>query len=82
MEPEKQENSKEVIDLVIARLESMPSNFAVSIGSSGSSDDERKGSYTIKELVKRVREQDEIGKKMVEIQLNYIRSLGQAPVAR
>ena len=70
MEPEK--NSKDVVNLVIARLESMPSNVSVSIG--GQTD-----SYTIKELIERVRKQDDIGQKMTEMQLNYIRSWGRAP---
>ena len=51
----------------------MPANISVSIGGSD------KGSYTIKELVERVKKQDEIGQKMIEMQLNYIRSLGKSP---
>lgn len=76
MEPDKKtqdQKSDELINLVVARLESMPANISVSIGGTD------KGSYTIKELVERVKKQDEVGQKMIEMQLNYIRSLGKSP---
>lgn len=63
--------SPDIINLVIARLETIPSNIELSIGN--------EGSFTIRELISRVREQDEIGTKMIEMQLNYLRSLGRLP---
>ena len=66
--------SNEVINLVIARLETMPANMSVSIGGT------TQKTFTIRELVEKVRNQDEVGQKMVEMQLNYIRSLGRSPV--
>jgi len=62
--------SQDVINLVIARLETIPPNVSVSIGGDGS--------YTIGQLIERIKKQDEVGKKMVEMQLAYIRSLGKA----
>ena len=62
--------SQDVINLVIARLETIPANVSVSIGGDGS--------YTIGQLIERIKKQDEVGKKMVEMQLAYIRSLGKA----
>lgn len=59
--------SDEIVDLVIARLETIPSNIAISIG--------HEGNFSISELIKRVHARDEIGKKMIEMQLQYIRSL-------
>ena len=59
--------SDEVVDLVIARLETIPSNISISIGS--------EGSFNVYELIERVKARDEIGKKMIEMQLQYIRSL-------
>lgn len=64
--------SEDIINLVIARLETIPSNVKISIGGDGSS-------FTISELIERVEKQDDIGKKMVEMQLAYLRSLGKLP---
>ena len=57
----------EIKELVILRLETMPENFKVSIGGSGEFDKHQ--------LIERVRKGDEVGKKIVKIQLNYLRSL-------
>lgn len=65
--------SQDVINLVIARLETIPSNVSVSIGGDAS--------YTIEQLIERIKKQDEVGKKMVEMQLAYIRSLGKVTAA-
>jgi len=65
--------SQDVINLVIARLETIPANVSVSIGGDGS--------YTIEQLIERIKKQDEVGKKMVEMQLAYIRSLGKVATA-
>lgn len=59
--------SDEIVDLVVARLETIPSNIEISIGN--------EGSFSIGELIDRVRSKDEVGKKMIEMQLQYIRSL-------
>ena len=54
-------------ELVILRLETMPENFKVSIGGSGDFDK--------RQLIERVRKGDDIGKKIIKIQLAYLRSL-------
>lgn len=64
---EKEEINQDIIDLVIARLETIPSNTMVSIGN--------EGSFEIQDLIKRVRANDEIGQKMLKIQLEYLRAL-------
>jgi hypothetical protein len=64
--------SQEMIDLVIARLEAMPQNLSFSIGD--------KGDFNVSDLMNRVRNQDDIGRKIVEMQLTYLRSLGNLPV--
>ena len=66
-----QDISEDIKNLVIARLETIPSNVEISIGS--------EGSFTIKDLIERVEKQDDIGKKMIEMQLAYLRSLGKLP---
>lgn len=63
----KKVTSEEIKELVIARLRTLSSNMKISIGSDGE--------FSTEELINRVQEDDEIGKKMVEIQLQYIRSL-------
>ncbi len=60
---------EDIINLVIARLETIPPNVSLSVGG----DDGQ--SITVQELIKRVREQDDVGRKMVELQLAYIRTL-------
>ena len=68
---EAQNISEDIINLVIARLETIPSNVELSVGN--------EGSFSIEELMDRVRKQDNIGKKMIEMQLAYLRSLGKLP---
>lgn len=63
--------SEDIINLVIARLETIPSNVELSVGN--------EGSFSVDELIERVKKQDEIGKKMIEMQLAYLRSLGKLP---
>lgn len=70
---DKNEIPQDVINLVIARLETIPPNVSVSIGGDGS--------YTIAQLIERIKNQDDIGKKMVEMQLAYIQSLGKVATA-
>lgn len=59
--------SNEIKELVIARLEVLPKDTGISIGSAGE--------FTRDELIERVKQGDEIGKKIIEVQLNYLQSL-------
>ncbi|KKS25791.1 MAG: hypothetical protein A2736_01925 [Candidatus Yanofskybacteria bacterium RIFCSPHIGHO2_01_FULL_41_27] len=63
--------SEDIMNLVIARLETIPSNIELSVGN--------EGSFSVEELIERVKKQDDIGKKMIEMQLAYLRSLGKLP---
>ncbi len=69
MEEEKDENKidKDVKKIVIARLEIFPSDKKISIGSVGE--------LTKQEMIENVENGTAIGKKIVEVQLNYLRSL-------
>ena len=58
---------EEIKDLVIARLESLPENQKISIGS--------KGEFNKYELIESVKKGDEIGKKIIEIELEFLRAL-------
>lgn len=59
--------NEEIRELVIARLRSLSSGKKISIGS--------KGEFTKDELIERVRKEDPIGKKIIQIQLSYLQSL-------
>ncbi len=59
--------TQDIIDLVVARLEALPPNIAMSIGGEGGLD--------VEELIKRVKACDEVGKQIIEMQLVYLRSL-------
>ena len=59
--------SKEIKELVIARLEVMPNNMKVSIGSHGA--------FSKEELKEHVEEEDEIGKKVIEVQMTFLRAI-------
>lgn len=60
-------NEEEIKELVIARIESTPKNVGVSFGGSEK--------MTKEELVNHVRQGDEIGKKVIEIQMKFLQSL-------
>lgn len=66
---EKENYNNDVINLVIARLQSFPPNVSISIGG-----DTRSESLKIDKIIEHIKARDEIGKKMIEIQLAYIRS--------
>lgn len=66
------ELEKDIEELVIARLKSMPENLELAVGN--------EGSFSIEDLIKHVRENDEIGKMYIESQLEYIRSLNDLPI--
>lgn len=59
----------EIKKIVIARLEVLPPDKKISIGSSGE--------FSRDELIERVKSGDPIGKKMVEIEMEFLRSLKQ-----
>lgn len=61
------ETEKEIIDLVIARLQNLPSDKEISIGSSGE--------FTKEELIEHVKNDDSIGQKMIIIEMDFLRSM-------
>ncbi|MFH1192699.1 MAG: hypothetical protein V1656_00030 [Candidatus Jorgensenbacteria bacterium] len=65
--------NKEIIDLVIARLKTIPTDASLSVGKEG------KG-FTVDELIESVRIGDEIGKQVIETQLYFLRSLKDLPI--
>lgn len=53
--------------IVVARLLTMPDNIGISIGGDGK--------FSKNEMIDHVKKNDEIGKKIIEIQLAYLQSL-------
>ena len=60
---------QEIRAIVIARLESLPDNLKLSLGS--------EGEFSKQQLIAHVHEGDAIGKKIVEVQMHFLRSLKQ-----
>lgn len=63
----KQKISDDLKELVIARLDVLPPDKKISIGSNGE--------FTKEELIERVREGDEIGQKVAELELTFLKAL-------
>ena len=58
---------QEIKELVLARLKTLPEDTGISIGSAGD--------FSRDQLIERVRAEDEIGKKIVEIEMDFLRGL-------
>ena len=63
----------EIRELVMARLSTFPSDKKICIG--------KYEELTREDMIKHVSKEDEIGKKIIEIELAYIRALKQGIVA-
>ena len=65
----KLENSidKEIKQLVIERLKTIPRDKKLSIGGMGN--------FTVDELIKRVEKSDNVGQKVIEVQMEFLQSL-------
>ncbi|MDD5527834.1 MAG: hypothetical protein PHO56_02540 [Patescibacteria group bacterium] len=62
------ENEQELIkEIVIARLKSLPEDMGVSIGS--------EGNFKKEELISSVEEGGEMGQKIIEVEMNFLRGL-------
>jgi hypothetical protein len=64
---EKIEYDEDVRKLVAARLETLPDGAVVSVGS--------EGEFTKEQIIESVLKGDEIGQKMVEIEMSFLQSL-------
>ncbi|MDD5163144.1 MAG: hypothetical protein PHD95_02970 [Candidatus ainarchaeum sp.] len=61
--------SEEIKQLVIARLETMPSTMKVSLGD--------RGVFNKEELIAEIQKNSDIGEKIIEVHLNYLRSFSK-----
>ncbi|NTU46783.1 hypothetical protein HGA88_04095 [Candidatus Roizmanbacteria bacterium] len=57
----------ELIELIVARIRTLPENSGISIGGDGE--------FTKEQMIGHVKKVDKIGKKMIEVELNYLQSL-------
>lgn len=57
---------EEIRQLVIERLKTIPSDKKISIGS--------EGDFTVEELIERVKKNDEVGEKIVEVEMTFLQS--------
>jgi len=65
--------SEDIKELVIFRLESLHSNKKISIGSHGE--------FSKEELIEHVRKGDDIGKKVADIEMEFLRALKEGIVS-
>jgi hypothetical protein len=63
------EVDEEIKELVIARLETIPVNKKISIGSYGE--------FSKENLINEVKSGSEVGKKIIEVELEFLRALKQ-----
>lgn len=67
MQKEEKKKQEEIKKLVIARLDSLPPDISISVGS--------EGQFNKTELIKQINDDTEIGKKMIKLELEYMRKL-------
>jgi hypothetical protein len=60
-------NDEEIRELVKARLQTLPSGKKISIGSDGE--------FSKEDLIKAVSDKTDLGQKIINIQLDYLRAL-------
>lgn len=58
---------QKIINLVAFRLSALPPDVIISVGDYGA--------FSRRDLIKHVKENDAVGQKITEIELNYLRSL-------
>lgn len=63
----KQEINDDTKELVIARIDLLPPNIKVSIGS--------EGEFTKFELIERIRKGDAVGQQIVQMEMSFLRAL-------
>lgn len=61
------EIEQDIKNLVIARLKTLPEDKSVSVGSGGD--------FTKDELIQHVEDNDEIGKKVIEVEMNFLHAI-------
>lgn len=61
--------TEDEVELVVARLRAIPDNAILSIGSM-----QNKNQFNKEEMIEHVKRMDDVGKKIIDMQLQYVRS--------
>lgn len=61
------ENEQEIKEIVIARLKTLPADKSVSVGS--------EGDFSREALIEAVEKDSDVGKKIIEVEMSFLRSL-------
>lgn len=69
-----EEINKEIKELIIARLDAIPQNKKISIG--------KYGDFTKEQLIENVKNDSEVGKKIIEIELEFLRAMKRGIVVQ
>ncbi len=64
---EKEQPNSEVKELVLARIRVMPPNYKLSVGN--------QGTFTKEQLMDNVRKGNDVGKQIINMQMNFIKAL-------
>jgi hypothetical protein len=63
----KEQKNSEVKELVLARIRIMPPNYKLSVGN--------QGTFTKEQLMEHVKEGNEVGNQIIDMQMNFIKAL-------
>lgn len=66
-------SDEEIKELVIARLETLPNDKKISIGSSGE--------FSKDELIRHIKRGDPIGKKIIQVEMEFLKALKEGILA-
>lgn len=66
-----EKRSEELKKIVLERLKAMPDNLSVSIGNS---------EYSAGQLLEHVESEDDVGKQIMDVQLQYLQDLGSGKI--
>lgn len=66
--------TEDIKDLVMARIDLMPPDLAVSIGSSGT--------FTKNELIEHIKQGDEVGKTIIKAEMEFLEALKSGTLLR
>ena len=67
----KESIQQDIKELVIIRLETMPSDKRISMQS---------GEFSKEELIEHVKKEDKIGKKIIEVEMEFLRALKEGTI--
>lgn len=70
---EKNDKENYIRNLVIARIKAVPDNLSLVVGSGG-------GRYTKDEIIKNIEEGSELGKEIIDEQIEFLRKMAEGKI--